>query len=110
MAGRAGSEADGDILIVLSSGDQPDGIIGLVSYGRAIYAVRAWREGHFRAVVVTFEAVGLTVAPRPFPEVPRPNNPINHFSEAWSLGLETIKIAYYWQRGWISSVLTQAWK
>jgi uncharacterized SAM-binding protein YcdF (DUF218 family) len=140
--------------------------------GRAIYAVRAWREGHFRAVVVsggrtkggdlslaavigrflvaygipkdrvfleerststrenalftkqmigswpgrkvllttdahmfrarrTFESVGFTVAPRPFPEVPRLNNPIDRFSEAWSLYLETIKIVYYWQRGWI---------
>jgi uncharacterized SAM-binding protein YcdF (DUF218 family) len=44
---------DGDILIVLSSEETADDMIGLVSYWRAVYAVRVWREGHFRAVVVS---------------------------------------------------------
>ena len=170
--GRPLGDPDGDILIVLSSEAQPDGIIGLVSYGRAVYAIRAWREGHFRAVVVSggnqrqgslslaavigqflvaygipkdrifleerststhenalftkqmignwpgkrvlvtseshmfrarraFDAVGLTVTPRPFPDVRRLSNRIDRIPEAWSLCLETAKIVYYWQRGWI---------
>jgi len=47
------NDPDGDILIVLSSEEQPDGFVGPVSYWRAVYAVRVWREGHFRAVVVS---------------------------------------------------------
>jgi uncharacterized SAM-binding protein YcdF (DUF218 family) len=47
------TEADGDILIVLSSEEQPDDLLGPVSYGRAIYAVRVWRTGHFRAIVIS---------------------------------------------------------
>lgn len=167
------NDPDGDILIVLSAEEQPDDIIGLISYGRAVYAVRAWREGHFRAVVVsgghtkgghlslaavigqflvaygipkdkvfleerststrenalftkqliaawpgkkvlltsdshmfrarrTFEEAGLAVAPRPFPDVlKRVENPIYRLPDAWTLCLETLKIGYYWQRGWI---------
>jgi uncharacterized SAM-binding protein YcdF (DUF218 family) len=44
---------DGDILIVLTADTQPDGIIGRASYPRAVYAVKAWQTGHFRAVVVS---------------------------------------------------------
>jgi uncharacterized SAM-binding protein YcdF (DUF218 family) len=44
---------DGDILIVLTADAQPDGVIGRASYSRAFYAVKAWKTGHFRAVVVT---------------------------------------------------------
>jgi uncharacterized SAM-binding protein YcdF (DUF218 family) len=46
-------DSDGDILIVLANEQQSDDIIGQVSYWRAVYAVRAWRAGHFRAVVVS---------------------------------------------------------
>jgi uncharacterized SAM-binding protein YcdF (DUF218 family) len=46
-------EADGDVLIVLSAEETPDDMVGPVSYGRAVYAVRAWREGHYRAIVVS---------------------------------------------------------
>lgn len=44
---------DGDILIVLTADAQPDGVIGRASYPRAFNAVKAWRTGHFRAVVVS---------------------------------------------------------
>lgn len=47
------TDPDGDILIVLSADEQPDGFAGPASFGRALYAVRVWRTGHFRAVVVS---------------------------------------------------------
>jgi uncharacterized SAM-binding protein YcdF (DUF218 family) len=43
----------GDILIVLANEQQTDNVIGLGSYWRAVYAVRAWHGGRFRAVVVS---------------------------------------------------------
>ncbi|MEP6715437.1 MAG: YdcF family protein, partial [Terriglobia bacterium] len=46
-------DSEGDTLIVLANEQQSDDIIGLNSYWRAVYAVRAWRGGHFRAVVVS---------------------------------------------------------
>jgi uncharacterized SAM-binding protein YcdF (DUF218 family) len=42
----------GDVLVVLGS-DAVDDVIGWSSYWRSVYAVRAWREGGFREVVVT---------------------------------------------------------
>jgi len=167
------NDPDGDILVVLSAEELPDDIIGVVSYWRAVYAIRAWRDGHFRAVVVSggktkgghlslaavigqflvaygipkdkvfleerststrenalftkemiaswpgkkvlltsdahmfrarraFEAVGLTVAPRPFPDILKHQDfPSYHIPDACTLALETVKIAWYWQRGWI---------
>jgi uncharacterized SAM-binding protein YcdF (DUF218 family) len=167
------NDPDGDILIVLSADEQPDDMVGPVSYGRAIYAVRAWRAGHFHAVVISggrpkgthlslaavigqflaaygvpkdrifleersistrenalftkemisswpgrkvlltsdahmfrarrvFEAAGLPVAPRPVPDIlKRFSNPVYRIPDAWSLFVETGKIAWYWQRGWI---------
>ena len=47
------NDPDGDILIVLSSESEPGDIIGLESYWRSVYAIRAWRAGHFRTVVVS---------------------------------------------------------
>lgn len=41
------------VLIVLTADEQSDGIIGTVSYWRAVYAVRAWNSGHFSAVVIS---------------------------------------------------------
>src|SRR5216684_8795192 len=52
------TEARGDVLIVLGSEAQTDGIIGESSYWRAVYAIRAWRQGGFREIVVS----GVTVA------------------------------------------------
>ena len=46
-------QPQGDVLIVLGA-DQPSyGYIGLASYWRSVYAVRAWREGTFRTVVIS---------------------------------------------------------
>jgi uncharacterized SAM-binding protein YcdF (DUF218 family) len=46
-------EPDGDVLIVLGA-DTPTGdFIGLASYWRCIYAVRFWRNGNFRSVVIS---------------------------------------------------------
>jgi len=42
----------GDVLVVLGS-DAVEDVIGWSSYWRSVYAVRAWREGGFREVVVT---------------------------------------------------------
>jgi uncharacterized SAM-binding protein YcdF (DUF218 family) len=42
----------GDVLVVLGS-DAIEDVIGWSSYWRSVYAVRAWREGGFREVVVT---------------------------------------------------------
>jgi uncharacterized SAM-binding protein YcdF (DUF218 family) len=47
------TNADGDILIVLGADAEPDGLVGGYSYWRCVYAVRAWREGHFRRIVVS---------------------------------------------------------
>jgi uncharacterized SAM-binding protein YcdF (DUF218 family) len=44
---------EGDILIVLSSEIQTDGILGSTSYLRSLYAVRAYRQHPFRAIVVS---------------------------------------------------------
>ena len=51
----AGPWADpgGDILIVLGGSALTDGILGESSYWRSVYAVRAYREGHFREVIVS---------------------------------------------------------
>ncbi len=51
----AGSWNDpkGDILIVLGSEIQSaDGMIGLSTYWRSVYAVRVWREGGFREMIL----------------------------------------------------------
>lgn len=47
------NDSDGDILIVLANEQQSDDIIGLNSYWRSVYAVRAWRGGHFKAMVIS---------------------------------------------------------
>ncbi len=49
-----------------------------------------------------FEAVGLPVLPRPFPDVLKAwSNPIYHLPQAWGLAVETVKIGWYWLHGWI---------
>lgn len=47
------TDSDGDILIVLSCDIQSDGLPGAISYVRSLYAVRAWRAGHFQRIVVS---------------------------------------------------------
>src|SRR5271155_1806607 len=46
------NDTKGDVLVVLA-GDSIKDVIGGSSYWRSVYAVRAWREGGFREVVVT---------------------------------------------------------
>lgn len=49
-----------------------------------------------------FEAAGLPVLPRPFPDVLKNYNDLaERTSGVWVLGAETGKIAWYWHRGWI---------
>jgi uncharacterized SAM-binding protein YcdF (DUF218 family) len=43
----------GDVLIVLGGSVLEDGTIGGSTYWRAVYAVRAWREGGFKAIVLS---------------------------------------------------------
>lgn len=166
------TESDGDILIALTADAQPDGLLGLTSYWRAVYTVRAWRSGHFKKIVVSggymgttrslasvfaeflirsgvppdvivleerststhenavfttqllrnvpgkkvlltsdihiyraakaFEHEGLEVTPRTFPDVGKAaSNPLNRFNLTIALALETLKIGYYYIRGWI---------
>jgi uncharacterized SAM-binding protein YcdF (DUF218 family) len=46
-------EPKGDVLIVLGGDQLNDGTIGMESYWRSIYAVRAFRTGGFQRIVVT---------------------------------------------------------
>jgi uncharacterized SAM-binding protein YcdF (DUF218 family) len=43
---------DGDVLIVLSASEGPNGLLARDSYLRASYAVLAWREAHYRKIVI----------------------------------------------------------
>jgi uncharacterized SAM-binding protein YcdF (DUF218 family) len=53
----------GDVLIVLGGPGVNDGVLGYESYLRAQYAVRAWREGHFRAVHIAGGSTPRPAAP-----------------------------------------------
>jgi len=46
-------EPKGDILIVLGADGPTDGFVGPLTYWRSVYAVRVWREGGFRQVVLS---------------------------------------------------------
>jgi uncharacterized SAM-binding protein YcdF (DUF218 family) len=52
LIARPWNDPKGDILIVLGADVLPD-MIGISSYLRAVYAVRVWREGGFREIVVS---------------------------------------------------------
>lgn len=52
LAGADWNDPDGQILIVLTAEEPPDDVMGLITYGRGLYAYRAWRDGHFNRVVV----------------------------------------------------------
>lgn len=49
------SDPRGPTLIVLGAESLGDGTIGLSSYWRTVYAVRAWREGGFEHIIVSAE-------------------------------------------------------
>lgn len=46
------NDPKGDVLIVLGGSPVQQGVIGESSYRRAVYAVRTWREGGFKAIVL----------------------------------------------------------
>lgn len=46
------NDPKGDVLVVLAA-DAVEDVIGWSSYWRSVYAVRAWREGGFREVLVS---------------------------------------------------------
>lgn len=48
----------GDVLIVLGADQLGDGSLGVVSYWRALYAVRAWRAGGIQTIVVSGGRLG----------------------------------------------------
>jgi uncharacterized SAM-binding protein YcdF (DUF218 family) len=49
--------SEGDVLVVLGGSDQGDAL-GESSYIRAIYAVRAYREAHYRQIILSGDTVG----------------------------------------------------
>jgi uncharacterized SAM-binding protein YcdF (DUF218 family) len=46
-------EPKGDVLIVLGADELGDGTIGIASYWRSVYAVRAYRAGGFQRIVIS---------------------------------------------------------
>src|SRR5688572_20605560 len=46
-------EPAGDVLILFGADTPDSGFIGPATYWRSLYAVRAWREGGFQAIVVS---------------------------------------------------------
>jgi len=55
------NDPKGDVLIVLGS-DSVQDVIGANSYWRSVYAVRVWRDGGFREVIVCGGRGGGAVA------------------------------------------------
>jgi uncharacterized SAM-binding protein YcdF (DUF218 family) len=47
------ADPEGDILIVLGGDAGADGVLGLSSYWRAVYAVFSWRHSGYREVVIS---------------------------------------------------------
>jgi uncharacterized SAM-binding protein YcdF (DUF218 family) len=45
-------DPEGDVLILLGAESPADRYIGQETYWRSVYAARAWRDGHFRTIVV----------------------------------------------------------
>ena len=165
------NDPKGDVLIVLGA-DAVRDVIGAASYWRSVYAVRVWRDGGFREVIVcggpgggeaaisermrdfmvsqgvpaaairvetqshsthenalyskasidslpgrkilltsdyhmfrayrVFRKAGIDVEPRPLPDAAKQ---ISSWETRWSvfvnLCAETLKIGYYFARGWI---------
>ena len=58
------TESDGEVLIVLSADEQSPDLLGFSTYWRCVYAVRAWRSGHFRALIVSGGKQEGTTEPR----------------------------------------------
>ena len=168
-----GYEDKGDVLIVLSGSMELDGSMGWSSYLRTTYAVRSFRDGGFKEVLVAggstgpakipvsiamgeflkfqgvpseavhtetkshstrenalysasllktlpgrivlttsdyhmfrarraFARAGIEVSPLPIPDViKRSGQPRARWSAFLDLCEETVKVGYYWARGWI---------
>lgn len=62
-------DREGDVLIVLNGATVkfpgvPSGVaVGLSSYWRALYAVQAWRDGHFRTILLSGAGCRETIKP-----------------------------------------------
>ena len=56
-------DAAGDTLIVLGADQLGDGTLGLSSYWRTLYAVRAWRAGKCKRIVFSGGRMGLEGSP-----------------------------------------------
>jgi uncharacterized SAM-binding protein YcdF (DUF218 family) len=56
-------EPKGDVLIVLGADQLGDGTLGVVSYWRSVYAVRAWRQGGFERIVISGGRLGSPQSP-----------------------------------------------
>ena len=52
----------GDVLIILGADDSDEGILGQGSYLRGKYAIRAYREGSFRTLVLSGGGIPVPVA------------------------------------------------
>jgi len=72
----------GDIMIVLAGASLEDGILAESSYWRAVYAVRAWREGGFREVVIAGGS----------PEGPPPAQAMRQFLIAEGVPIASIRV------------------
>ena len=165
------NDPKGDVLIVLGADSEKDAI-GWSSYWRSVYAVRAWREGGFRELVISagslngevpaaermaefmmsqgipvstirveteshstrenafkskvildqlagrkvlltsdfhmfraarvFRKAGIEIEPRPIPDgAKRAGSWTNRWPLFLGLCAETVKIGYYFARGWI---------
>jgi uncharacterized SAM-binding protein YcdF (DUF218 family) len=53
----------GDVLIVPGADQLGDGTLGLGSYWRALYAVRAWRTGNYKRIVFSGGRTGWSESP-----------------------------------------------
>jgi uncharacterized SAM-binding protein YcdF (DUF218 family) len=56
------NDPPGDVLIVLGGSVLEDGLIGSSSYWRSVYAVRAWKEGGFRLIILSGGGASRTSA------------------------------------------------
>lgn len=160
------TEEHGENLIVLAGSSLDEGILGDNTYGRCVYTIMAYREGHYRTIILSgkdssllmrdflvshgiptemiltenasnstresalalipvlknlngrnillssdmhmyrangvFRKVGIPVTPRPFPEGrKRGFHWKGRLSVFFDLVDETVKILYYYWKGWI---------
>jgi uncharacterized SAM-binding protein YcdF (DUF218 family) len=164
-------DPQGDVLVVLGSQSLEDGILNAHSYWRSVYAVRAWRQGGFRHLLLSggarhgtpvavamrefllangvpreaievetgslstrenalaaapilqripghkvlltsdyhmfraagcFRAAGVQIESRPVPDLIKQSVPVaGRWGAFCELVEESVKIAYYFARGWI---------